>query len=97
MASNIPLTMRAIALAKFCKPSEYGLATLPVPRITNPDEVLIKVHAASINPVDVKLASEFVFLLLYPSPFTNPPSQLRQNDGSESVSSLISVLKVITD
>lgn len=49
--------MRAIALAKYCKPDEYEVATLPTPEITKPDEVLIKVHAASVNPVDVKLAS----------------------------------------
>jgi NADPH:quinone reductase-like Zn-dependent oxidoreductase len=49
--------MRAIALAAYGKPSQYDIATLPTPQITKDDEVLIKVHAASINPVDVKLAS----------------------------------------
>jgi len=63
MAASIPSTMQAIALAKYGKPSEYGLATLPVPQIKNQNEVLIKVHAASINPVDVKMASELVSLL----------------------------------
>ncbi|KAH8815150.1 chaperonin 10-like protein [Xylogone sp. PMI_703] len=53
----IPATMRALALSKFCKPSEYAIATLPTPEIAKPDEVLIKVHAASVNPVDVKMAS----------------------------------------
>jgi NADPH:quinone reductase-like Zn-dependent oxidoreductase len=49
--------MRAIALAAYGKPSEYDIATLPTPQITKDDEVLIKVHAASIYPVDVKFAS----------------------------------------
>jgi len=49
--------MHAVALSKYCKPSEYDLATVPTPKITKPDELLIKVRAASINPVDVKLAS----------------------------------------
>ncbi|RFU26314.1 hypothetical protein B7463_g10020, partial [Scytalidium lignicola] len=56
-SSTVPATMRALALSKFCKPSEYGLATLPTPEITQPDELLIKVHAASVNPIDVKMAS----------------------------------------
>ncbi|KAN0122284.1 GroES-like protein [Hyaloscypha variabilis] len=57
MTSEIPTTMRAIALTKFCNPAEYNLGTLPVPKITRPDELLIRVRAASVNPVDVKLAS----------------------------------------
>jgi NADPH:quinone reductase-like Zn-dependent oxidoreductase len=56
MASEIPSTMRAIALAKYSKPNEYDFGTLPTPTISNPDDVLIKVHAASINPIDVKMA-----------------------------------------
>ena len=57
MASKIPRTMRALALSIFSKPSEYGVATIPTPEISQPDELLVKVHAASINPIDVKLAS----------------------------------------
>ena len=33
------------------------LSDLPKPEISNPKDVLIKVHAASINPIDVKKAS----------------------------------------
>lgn len=57
MASTIPTTMRAIALDKFSNPSEYNLANLPVPKMENDDDILIKIHAASVNPVDVKMAS----------------------------------------
>ena len=57
MSSEIPSTMRAMALAAYGKPATYDLATLPTPTISKPDDVLIKVHAASINPVDVKMAS----------------------------------------
>jgi NADPH:quinone reductase-like Zn-dependent oxidoreductase len=60
MATKIPATMRALALSHHCNPSEYNVATLPVPQITQPDELLIRVHAASVNPIDVKLASGFV-------------------------------------
>lgn len=67
MAAKIPATMRAIALAKFCKPAEYNLATLPVPKIAKPDELLIKVHAASVNPVDVKMASGYASRSSFPT------------------------------
>jgi NADPH:quinone reductase-like Zn-dependent oxidoreductase len=49
--------MRALALSKYCKPNEYQVATIPTPQISKPDELLIRVHAASVNPLDVKLAS----------------------------------------
>ena len=52
--------MRALALSKRCTPKDYQLATIPVPRIQKEDEVLVKVMAASVNPIDVLMASEFV-------------------------------------
>lgn len=57
MVAEIPSSMRAIALAQYAKPTEYDFATVPTPTISQPDEILIKVSAASINPVDVKMAS----------------------------------------
>lgn len=58
MAQNgLPSTMKALAIEKYCKPDEYQILDLPVPKVTGPDDVLIKVHASSINPVDVKVAS----------------------------------------
>ncbi|KAL4780417.1 chaperonin 10-like protein [Aspergillus varians] len=38
------------------KPSEYQLLDLPRPEITDPNDVIIKVRAASVNPVDLKKA-----------------------------------------
>jgi NADPH:quinone reductase-like Zn-dependent oxidoreductase len=58
MAKEIPKTMRALALSKFCEPSEYQVASLPVPEISKEDEILIRVRAASVNPVDVKMSSK---------------------------------------
>ncbi|OBT60742.1 hypothetical protein VE03_04553 [Pseudogymnoascus sp. 23342-1-I1] len=54
--AQTPPTMRALAIPKYGKPSSYGLATIPTPQITQPDEVLIKVHAASVNPIDITVA-----------------------------------------
>ena len=46
--------MRAIALTEFDK--DIGLVDLPVPE-PEPDEVLVRVHASSINPFDVAVAA----------------------------------------
>lgn len=57
MATEIPSSMQALALEAYGTPSSYNIATLSVPKITAPDQILIKVHSASINPVDVKMAA----------------------------------------
>ncbi|TVY82449.1 Reticulon-4-interacting protein [Lachnellula suecica] len=49
--------MRSLAIEKYCKPQDYEILDLPVPEIKSADELLIKVHAGSINPVDVKVAT----------------------------------------
>ncbi|KAK9367207.1 chaperonin 10-like protein [Lipomyces kononenkoae] len=49
-------TIKAVTFNNYTKPSGYVLADLPKPTIEGPDDVLIKVHAASINPADVKRA-----------------------------------------
>lgn len=49
--------MQALIFNRYCKPDEYEILQLPVPEIKSPDDILIKVHAVSINPVDVKMAS----------------------------------------
>lgn len=49
--------MRSLAISSYTTPDHYDVIDLPTPSISSPDEVLVKVHAASINPVDVKLAS----------------------------------------
>ncbi|KIX03610.1 uncharacterized protein Z518_07163 [Rhinocladiella mackenziei CBS 650.93] len=61
---KIPFTMRSLATEKYCKPDEYRLLPLPVPQITGKDEILIKVHAASVNPIDVKVASGLAKMIL---------------------------------
>jgi hypothetical protein len=53
-------TMKSLAISDYCKPDKYAMMTLPVPKVDEPDQLLIKVHAASINPVDVQVASGMV-------------------------------------
>ena len=49
--------MRSLTTPNYSTPDNYDVVDLPAPAITSPNHVQIKVHAASINPVDVKLAS----------------------------------------
>ncbi|KAK2730792.1 putative alcohol dehydrogenase [Colletotrichum kahawae] len=50
-------SMLAITAPSYTDPSGYQLSTLPRPVISEPTDVLFRVHAASINPVDVKKAA----------------------------------------
>ncbi|KAJ3473298.1 hypothetical protein NLG97_g10389 [Lecanicillium saksenae] len=49
-------TMLSITAPKYTNPDGYELSTVAKPAVAQPTDVLIKVHAASINPVDVKKA-----------------------------------------
>jgi NADPH:quinone reductase-like Zn-dependent oxidoreductase len=49
--------MQSYHVKSYSEPQGYELDQLPRPEIESPNEVLIKVHAASINPIDVKMAS----------------------------------------
>jgi hypothetical protein len=50
---KIPETMRSLCTRKFGAPSEWEIAELPTPKITKDDDVIVKVHAAAINPTDI--------------------------------------------
>ena len=50
-------TMQAITVPAYGPPSTYTLSTIPVPTIKDPNDVLVAVHAASVNPIDVKKAA----------------------------------------
>lgn len=50
-------TMLSITTPNFFSPSGYELSAIPRPVLSEPTDVLIEVHAASINPIDVKKAS----------------------------------------
>lgn len=50
--------MLAITIPRFAGPSAYTLDEVALPVITDASELIIKVHAASINPIDVKKADD---------------------------------------
>ncbi|KAF2147662.1 GroES-like protein [Myriangium duriaei CBS 260.36] len=60
--------MLAVTAAAFTEPTGYQLSNVPRPVVTETTDVVIKVHAASVNPVDVKLASG-AFKLALPERF----------------------------
>jgi NADPH:quinone reductase-like Zn-dependent oxidoreductase len=49
--------MLSLNTPTYSPPAGYQVSELPKPVLRDGNEVLIKVHAASINPVDVKKAS----------------------------------------
>lgn len=60
----IPKTMRALVAYKYCKPDKYTVAEISVPQIQAPDDVLIRVHAATISFGEVAQASGSARFLL---------------------------------
>ncbi|KAF7594219.1 DNA-directed DNA polymerase [Aspergillus hancockii] len=49
--------MRSIGITSYCTPSGYEFHELPKPKLTRETDIIIKVQAASINPIDVKRAN----------------------------------------
>ncbi|KAL1892909.1 hypothetical protein Sste5346_006802 [Sporothrix stenoceras] len=55
--SALPKTMRALVAPRYCAPSDYEIVEMPVPTLDHPDDVLIKVHAATVQTGDTQIAS----------------------------------------
>ncbi|KAL4807990.1 hypothetical protein BDV18DRAFT_158110 [Aspergillus unguis] len=49
--------MLSLNISSYSKPSEYQLSELPKPSLVDKKDVIVRVYAASINPIDVKRAS----------------------------------------
>jgi NADPH:quinone reductase-like Zn-dependent oxidoreductase len=63
--SSVPSSeMLSITVPSFSKPSGYQLTQSPKPVISAESDVVIKVHAASINPIDVKKADGVMKMIL---------------------------------
>lgn len=60
--------MKAFMIERYGKSEVGRIADMPVPAVA-PDDVLVKIHAASINPIDLKIRSgEFKLILPYRMP-----------------------------
>ncbi len=57
--------MTCVIAPSYTDPSGYQLAELPRPVVTEPTDVVIRVHAASINPIDVKKAAGVLKLAVH--------------------------------
>lgn len=55
-ATAIMSEMLSVTISKYSKPDGYELTKVAKPAVEQPTDVLIKVRAASINPIDVKKA-----------------------------------------
>jgi len=78
--------MLSISIPSFADPSKYQLSKFPRPAVSEPTDVVIQVHAASINPIDVKKASG-VFKAGLPEEYvTSPPFPLYRAYENEQVS-----------
>jgi NADPH2:quinone reductase len=53
--------MKAIAMTAPGTPEVLSLLDLPQPQITEPQQLLIKLHAAGVNPVDTKIREKGTF------------------------------------
>ncbi|KAL2288047.1 hypothetical protein FJTKL_04773 [Diaporthe vaccinii] len=49
--------MRALVAPKYCRPDGYEIAQLPLPELTEPNQVLIRIHAAAMQAGDCQFAS----------------------------------------
>jgi NADPH:quinone reductase-like Zn-dependent oxidoreductase len=56
--------MRSLNVSAYSNPSGYRISELPKPELSDPKDVIIKVYAASINPIDVKKADGILKLAL---------------------------------
>ncbi|KAI1138276.1 GroES-like protein [Hypoxylon sp. FL0543] len=53
--ARLPEKMRSLVATKYCWPTEWEVADMPVPKIEDPNDILIKVHAAGITTGDTLL------------------------------------------
>ncbi|KAI8957976.1 GroES-like protein [Daldinia sp. FL1419] len=52
----LPKSMRSLVAPKYCWPTDWEVVNMLVPEVTNPKDVLIKVHTASIATGDTQIA-----------------------------------------
>src|SRR5690349_17769841 len=53
--TGIPSVCRAVVLSDFGDASQLNLRLIPTPELSQPDAVLVRVHATSVNPIEWKM------------------------------------------
>ncbi|KAK7208501.1 alcohol dehydrogenase [Myxozyma melibiosi] len=79
-------TMKQLVYPTYTTPDKYEFRQTSKPEIKKPDEVLVKVIAASVNPIDVKRAHGDVKILMkdpFPSPIGYDVSGVVESVGSD--------------
>lgn len=62
---TMPATMRQLVYPTYTSPDKFKFRTIAKPEISGPTEVIVKVYAASVNPVDVKRASGMMKFVIF--------------------------------
>lgn len=60
--ASIPTSMRSLVAPHVCGPAEYEVIELPVPKIVDSCDVLVRIHAAAINTADLDFANKITRL-----------------------------------
>lgn len=74
--------MLSLNIPSYSPPPGYRLSELPKPEMVNSEDVILRVHAASINPINVKKANGSLKLALTES-YIHPLS-VHKNQGNEN-------------
>lgn len=64
--TEIPKTMRALAAPKAGRPDGYEIMEVPTPTITEPTQVLLRVHAATIDTGETQIIDGMMWPLHTP-------------------------------
>lgn len=90
--TTLPVTMRAALVERFGPPEVMEIKEIPIPDIAD-DEVLVKVHATSINTADTASRSGALLPRLFGAGLRRPKKPL---EGSDLAGEVVAVGKDIT-
>ncbi|KAI8342299.1 chaperonin 10-like protein [Chlamydoabsidia padenii] len=66
--SNLPTTMNALVVNEFGSPDVLKYTTVPVPQLQHPTDMLVKVMASGVNPIEAKMRQGNLFAFLVKPP-----------------------------